>query len=151
MITRRDIFVAAISIAATVTVAALAQTASKQLLPSCVFQWRDMKVEKTPMGERRAIFDAPTANLDKFECHITTLNPGQSPHPPHRHNHEEMFIVKEGTLEATQKGHSTLVPAGGIIFCASRDLHGIRNAGETPVTYYVLAWYPPGVHDPAAR
>lgn len=151
MITRRDIFIAAISIVATVTVAALAQTAPKKLLPSSVFQWSDMKVQKTLVGERRAVFDAPTANLDQFECHITTLNPGESPHPPHRHNHEEMFIVKEGTLEATQNGRTNLVSAGGIIFCASEDLHGIHNASNKPVTYYVLAWYPPGVKDSPAK
>ena len=41
-----------------------------------------------------------TATLDELECHITTLNPGETPHPPHKHPDEELVIVKEGTVES---------------------------------------------------
>lgn len=142
MITRRDFAVAGVSIFATVAIVAFAQSAAKPIMRSRVFNWSGLKAEKTKSGERRAVFDAATANLAKFECHVTTLNPGEMPHAPHRHAHEELMIVKEGALEAVQNGVTNRVEAGGIIFEGSNELHGLRNAGAKPVTYFVLAWYP---------
>ena|ERR1022692_4819998 len=141
MITRRDLLVAAIAIGATAAVA-FAQTAAKPLMRSRVFQWSEMKVEATKTGERRSVFDAPTPTLTEFECHITTLNPGEAPHAPHRHPEEELMILKEGTLEAVQNDTTNRVEAGGIIFCASNELHGLRNIGTNRATYYVLKWRP---------
>jgi XRE family transcriptional regulator, regulator of sulfur utilization len=145
MISRRDVFVAVVSMSATMVFVALAQSVPKEVLHSAVFRWSEMKVEPASFGERRAVFDAPTAHLDRFECHVTTLHPGQSPHAAHRHPHEEMMIIREGTLEAIQDGRTNRVDAGGIIFCASNEMHGLRNVGASRATYYVLAWYPPGV------
>ena len=142
MITRRDFQVAVVAIAATVAVVALAQTAAKPLMRSRVFQWNEMKAAATKTGERRAVFDAPTPTLERFECHITTLNPGESPHVAHRHPEEEMMIVKEGTLEVIQNDTTNRVTVGGIIFCASSELHGLRNVGTNRATYHVLKWYP---------
>jgi quercetin dioxygenase-like cupin family protein len=101
-----------------------------------------IKAEPTKTGARREVFDAPTATLERFASHITTLNPGEAPHPAHRHPEEELMIVKEGTLEVMLNGQPTRADAGGMIFCASNELHGIRNVGKTPATYYVVKWYP---------
>src|SRR6266498_4292566 len=62
-------------------VTASAQTAAKPIMHSRVFQWSDLKVEPTRIGGLRGVFDAPTATLDRFSCHITTLDPGNAPHP----------------------------------------------------------------------
>src|SRR6185437_7627688 len=107
-----------------ITVMALAQSAGKPVMHSCVFNWADLKATQTKMGESRRVFDAPTPILTEFECHITTLNPGEAPHPPHRHAHEELMIIKEGTLAALQGDKTNIVTAGGIIFEASNELHG---------------------------
>lgn len=138
MITRRDLFVAAITTCVAVAGIALAESNGKPVLHSCVFQWADLKVVPTKQGERRAVFDAPTPALAELECHITTLNPGESPHPPHRHAEEELMIIKEGTLAALQGDKTNIVTDGGIIFEASNELHGLRNIGTTPATYYVI-------------
>jgi hypothetical protein len=82
MITRRDFTVAAVSALATAAVVTFAQTAGKPVMHSSVFNWGSLKVEPTKMGERRGVFDAPTPALEELEMHITTLNPGESPHPP---------------------------------------------------------------------
>ncbi len=142
MITPRDFLVAAVSIGATVAVVAFAQTAAKPLMRSRVFPWSELKVETTKTGERRAVFDAPTTTLARFESHITTLNPGEAPHAAHRHPEEEMMILKEGTLEVVQNDTTNRVEAGGIIFCAANELHGLRNIGTHRATYFVLKWYP---------
>lgn len=142
MITRRDLIVAAIAMTATVAGLALAQPAGKPVMHSTCFNWADLKVVATKTGERRAVFDAPTPTLADFECHITTLNPGESPHPPHQHPDEEVIIVKEGTLAAMQGDRTNIVEAGGIIFEASNELHGLRNIGTNPATYFVFKYTP---------
>ena len=138
MITRRDLFVAAVSTVIAFAGIALAQSNGKPVMHSCVFNWADLKAVPTKTGERRAVFDAPTPALANFECHITTLNPGQSPHLPHRHADEEFMIIKEGTLEALQGDKTNIVTTGGIIFEASNELHGVRNIGTNRATYFVF-------------
>ena len=142
MITRRDLLVAAVAVSATVAFIALAQSPAKPVMHSRVFQWSELKAEPTAVGERRNVFDAPTATLERFESHITTINPGEVPHAPHKHPEEELMIVREGTLQVIQNGQTNRVEAGGIIFCASGEMHGLRNVGTTRATYYVLKFYP---------
>jgi quercetin dioxygenase-like cupin family protein len=119
-----------------------APATAKPVMRSRVFPWSDMKVQPSNIGVFRGVFDDPTATLDKFSCHVTTLNPGKEPHPAHRHPEEELIIVKEGTLEVVQNSVTNHVAAGGMIFCASNELHGWRNTSAHPVTYYVLKVYP---------
>jgi uncharacterized cupin superfamily protein len=145
MITRRDILVASLSVAVTAVVTAVAQPNGKPLMHSSWFDWNTLKVTLTKTGERRDIFDSPTATLDRFECHATTINPGEAPHPAHKHVEEELLIIKEGTLETVQNGQTNRVKAGGVVFEASNEPHGIRNVGTNSATYYVLKWYPPGL------
>ena len=142
MITRRDFIVAAIAAFTAVTVMAIAQSATKPVMHSTVFNWASLKVTPTKAGERRSVFDAPTPTLSNFECHITTLNPGEAPHAPHRHADEELMIVKEGTLAALQGDTTNIVEAGGIIFEASNELHGLRNIGTNRATYFVIKYVP---------
>lgn len=151
MITRRDLLVAAVAIAATATFMALAQAPAKPPLRSCVFQWNELKAEPTKVGERRNVCDAPTATLERFESHITTINPGEAPHAPHKHPEEELMILKEGVVEVVQEGRTNRVEAGGIIFCASNEMHGLRNVGSTRATYYVLKFYPHDLPKPEAK
>jgi XRE family transcriptional regulator, regulator of sulfur utilization len=37
---------------------------------------------------------------------VTTLNPGQAAHEPHRHPEEVMIILKERTLDALRNGQT---------------------------------------------
>jgi quercetin dioxygenase-like cupin family protein len=142
MITRRDLVVATVAACVAVAGMALAETNGKPVMHSCVFNWADLKATPTKQGERRAVFDAPTPILAELECHITTLNPGESPHPPHQHADEELMIIKEGTVAALQGDKTNIVTAGGIIFEASNELHGLRNIGTNQATYFVLKFSP---------
>jgi XRE family transcriptional regulator, regulator of sulfur utilization len=142
MITRRDLVVAVVSISVATVGIAFAESNGKPVMHSCVFNWANLKVKPTKVGEVRGVFDAPTPTLAEFECHITTLNPGEAPHPPHRHLHEELMIVKEGTLAAIQGDQTNIVTTGGLIFEASNELHGLRNIGTNPATYFVIKLVP---------
>jgi quercetin dioxygenase-like cupin family protein len=139
---RRDLTIAAISFFTAAAVMAFAQSATKPVMHSSVFNWADLKPTPTKQGERRGVCDAPTPTLSNLEIHITTLNPGESPHPPHHHADEELMIVKEGTLAAFQGDQTNIVTTGGIIFEASNELHGLRNIGTNQATYFVVKFLP---------
>src|SRR5262245_57219687 len=100
MLTRREILVAAVAVCTTLAAVAFAQTSTKPKLGSTTYDWQRLEVKPQKYGERREMFDAPTATFDRMSCHVTTLNPGERAHAPHRHPEEEIIIVKEGTLES---------------------------------------------------
>jgi XRE family transcriptional regulator, regulator of sulfur utilization len=55
-----------------------------------------------------------------------------------------VIIVEEGTVESTLSGVARRAGPGSIIFQASNEMHGLRNVGQTPATYYVIKWTVPG-------
>jgi quercetin dioxygenase-like cupin family protein len=114
------------------------------LMKSAVFLWEATPPRPTDKGAVRSVFRAPSATLEELEYHITTLNPNQSPHPPHQHVNEEVIIVREGALEAYVNGTWTPVSSGSLIFFASNVLHTVRNVGSVPATYHVVNWKTPG-------
>lgn len=117
-------------------------SAPKPLMHSRVFQWSDLKARSSEISTVRDVFDSPTETLDGYSCHITTLNPGKEPHPPHQHPEEELLVIREGTLEVMQNGVTNQVSAGGMVFCSANEIHGWRNTSSAPVTYYVIKVYP---------
>ena len=147
MITKRDLVVVSSVVCLTLAGVTLAQT-RKPLMRSSVFDWNEIEVKATKTGARREFFDAPTATTDQLECHVTTLNPGEAPHAGHQHPEEELIIVKEGTIEATQNGKIKLAGPGSIIFEASNEPHALRNVGKTQATYFVIKWFSPGMLKP---
>jgi mannose-6-phosphate isomerase-like protein (cupin superfamily) len=147
--TRREMSFLALGLIAGAIATAFAQgSAAPAPLASGVYAWESLPVEKTTSGERRAIFDAATATVDRLETHITTVNTGTASHAAHRHPDEELVFVREGLVEATIDGVTHKAPAGSVIFFASNDLHGMRNAGETQASYFVLRWTSPGKEGP---
>jgi len=117
-------------------------------LASGVYAWDSLPVEKTANGERRAIFDSVTATVDRLETHVTTIDAGKASHAAHKHPDEELVVVREGVIEATINGVAHKAPAGSVIFYASNDLHGMRNAGDGQASYFVLRWTSPGKEGP---
>src|SRR4051812_13973555 len=143
MLTRRDVLVALTAIAVTLGMTAVSSQSTR--LASTIFDWSSFKVEPNKTGAVRHVVQAPTATLDELEIHITTLNPGETPHPPHQHPAEELVIVKEGTVESLVNGEMRRVGPGSIIFQASNQMHSLRNVGTTPATYHVIQWKSPGM------
>ncbi|HEV3060092.1 MAG TPA: cupin domain-containing protein [Vicinamibacterales bacterium] len=137
-----QVAVLVISAAAVSSIATL--VAQKQVQKSTVYGWSTADAKPNDWGAVRQVMRAPTPTLDELEIHISTLSPGKSPHPPHKHQHEELLIVKEGTLDTFQSGTTRRVGPGGIIFQASNELHNVTNVGQTPATYYVIGWTVPG-------
>jgi mannose-6-phosphate isomerase-like protein (cupin superfamily) len=122
----------------------------KRFLSSGVFDWGRLDFRPTAVGARGDVFDTPTATLDNLECHVTTVIPGAAPHAPHRHADEELLFVKEGTIEVMINHATMLAGPGSVVFFASGDLHGLRNGGFAPATYYVLRIIPRDLPTPVA-
>ena len=112
-------------------------------LSSAVYDWEKLKPVTVTNGVRRALFDGPTATVDKLHCHITTLNPGEVSSAPHLHLQEEVIVIKEGTIEAFFDGKTQTAGPGSIIFFNAHAVTALRNVGKTPATYTVIYYFTP--------
>jgi mannose-6-phosphate isomerase-like protein (cupin superfamily) len=60
------------------------------------------------------------------------IPPGGGP-PPHRHDFEETFILLEGEMQATFRGHKSTVRAGDTLNIPANAPHQFHNASNQPV------------------
>ena len=118
--------------------AAKAAGQSGQLV-SRMYRYEDLPVHGHGPNHGRPILDGLTHAGVRIELHETELAPGHMPHPPHHHVHEEMILVREGTMEVTIAGKSATLGPGGVGFVASGEEHGWRNVGNDRARYFVLA------------
>ena len=139
MITKRDSLVAALAATLTLACVSTAQEA-KSLLESTAWNWPDIAVRDTDVGQYRHVVRQPTRTLEELEMHVTTLKPRTSSHAPHTHPNEELVIVKEGTLQAHVNGREIVVGPGSVLFFASMQPHAVQNIGDTPAPYHVINW-----------
>jgi quercetin dioxygenase-like cupin family protein len=141
MIKVRDLVVSLITL--TATFAVLRINAQNPVMQSTAFDWNSIAVKQTDVGSVRQFFRTPTITLDELECHVTTLNPGLSSHPPHKHANEELVIIREGNVEVLSNGEWKKVGPGSVVFNASNQLHALKNTGTTPAVYHVINWKSP--------
>jgi len=88
-------------------------------------------------------YNGPTDQLNGLCAGMAVLEPGASPHPPHRHPEEELLIIAGGTGEIECGGKLTQVGPGDIMYCAGDVLHGVTNTGPVPLTFYWSKWLAP--------
>jgi len=122
-------------------------SAADDSLPSATFAFDKMPVEAAEGAEFRQILKGKLATGESLEVHESTLPPNGSPHAAHHHAHSEMWLVREGTVQLTINGTSHVIGPGGLGFVRSNDEHGIKNIGNTPATYFVVA-IGPGADSP---
>lgn len=104
-------------------------------LPSKTYRYEDLPVRASGPNRSRAILQGETHVGFALELHDTELAAGQAPHPAHHHAHEEMVLIREGTLEMTIAGRSTTLGPGSVAYVASNEEHGLRNAGTVRARY----------------
>ena len=135
--TRRDL---AILLPALATAQQRSQLAAeKGVLPSKAYPFEQLTGRQTATIKSYQILTGDTHSGHRLDLHESELPGGTAPHPPHRHVHEEMLFIREGQMEVTVNGQSTLLGPGSCAYMASNDLHGYRNPGTAPAKYFVLA------------
>ncbi len=116
-----------------------ARAAKPDRLGSCVVEWSDAATQGGTHDTRRIFFNSATTTLTRLKAHATTAAAGRYPVKNVSHLHLILLIVKEGVIESTISGVTHLVGPGSIIFLAPEAIQTLRNPGEAPATYYVIA------------
>jgi quercetin dioxygenase-like cupin family protein len=119
--------------------AATCAAAQRSALPSKIFRFEDLAVRSSGRNRMRAVLEGATHAGVPIELHITELAPGEMPHAPHHHVHEEMILILEGTVEVTILDHHATLGPGSSAFVTSNEQHGWRNVGNGAARYFVLA------------
>lgn len=113
--------------------------AQNATLPSKTYSFDQIPVQTSGANQLRPVLDGETHAGVRIELHETELPPGGAPHPPHHHVHEEMILIREGTMEVTIAGRSAKLGRGSVAYVASNEEHGWHNAGTVRAHYFVLA------------
>jgi mannose-6-phosphate isomerase-like protein (cupin superfamily) len=145
---RRDLTLALTAFASLSALRADAQpvTASQpdadapRLIHSEIFAFDQLPAHTASNGMvSRSVLRGTLATGEFVEVHETMLPAGEMPHPPHRHTHSEFLLIREGTLQVDSDGKQGTVHPGDVVFTASAVLHSLKNIGQTPASYFVVA------------
>lgn len=132
---RRDL---ALMLPALAVKKAAAQKPPMATLPAKVYHSAQIPYLGDEKKKGRAFFRGPDHSGFDLEAHETVLGPGTETHAPHKHEHEEVVILIEGTGQTFMEGKTETVEAGSVIHFGSNQMHSFRNAGTTPCRYYVI-------------
>ena len=97
---------------------ALAAAQTPQTLQAKTYSFSDLPERTSASGttKSRAVFNGSTSRGQRITAHFSELAPGQAPHPPERQKHEEIILLREGTLEVTLNGVTSTIGPGAVIF-----------------------------------
>ncbi|MGH9353547.1 MAG: cupin domain-containing protein [Terriglobia bacterium] len=113
--------------------------AGSEVLPARAYPFADLTGRRHGGSESWPVLDGRTHSGFQIELHETQLAPGARPHPPHHHVHEEIFLIKEGSVQVTLAGKNTRLGPGGVAYVASNVEHGVLNVGDASASYFVIA------------
>jgi mannose-6-phosphate isomerase-like protein (cupin superfamily) len=104
---------------------------------------RDVETGWKPHG----LFRGSTADIGDLRCHVSVLEPGRSPHAPHRHDAEELLVIIDGQAELLVEDGGDpsgirrhVVGSGTFAYYPVGFAHTIENTSAEPVTYCMLKW-----------
>ena len=109
-------------------------------LPSRVYRNAGIQPVAHPTNDSRQFLWGRTHDGYFIDMHETALRAGEMPHAAHQHPHEEMTMLREGTLEVEIEGRKSRVGPGDVVYVASNEHHGWRNVGTTTARYWVIAF-----------
>jgi uncharacterized cupin superfamily protein len=107
-------------------------------LPSSIIDCNSLKSTPTQIGSHTDVIDSPTLTFVRLESHITTLDVGKATKTDNVDPGDELFILKEGTLEVRINGVTSRIGAGSLFYCAPNDKRTFTNIGTVPASYQVI-------------
>lgn len=94
-------------------------------------------------GESRDVAHGTLATGETVNVHESTQVVGATPNPPHVIEHSEFICIREGEVEFQHevdgKMLSEKVGPGGVIYVALGTRHTVKNVGNVPAKYFVIA------------
>lgn len=102
--------------------------------------WTNIVFKPHDKGGVRQFFDRKTVMLNRFDIHVTTMNPGLKSHDPHTHKNEEIILMLQGNAEMQIGTEKQKANAGDVVFLGSNVLHNLTNIGTVPAIYYAIQW-----------
>jgi len=112
---------------------------AQELAPSGLFKFERLKETVGRTTKIRQMMTGLTHQGFRIDLHVTELAAGKMPHPEHHHPHEEMLLIRDGTLAVTVGEQTDTLGAGSAVYIASNAPHHWQNIGTTPAHYFVLA------------
>ncbi|HEU5340232.1 cupin domain-containing protein [Edaphobacter sp.] len=110
------------------------------LAQSRVFHLDQMPVRKMANGGRSwDVVRGVLATGEVIAIHESEQPAGLAPNPAHTIEHTEFITIIEGTLEFTYDGKAERVGPGGVLYVAPGTMHQVKNIGDGPARYVVVA------------
>ena len=112
----------------------------KVLSQAQVFPLDGMTVRTMPNGgESRDVVRGTLVTGEAVGVHESVLPVGSVPNPQHVIQHSELILVQEGTVEFEHGEKAERVGEGGVIYVALGTMHTLKNVGDVPAKYFVVA------------
>ncbi|MCK5880076.1 MAG: cupin domain-containing protein [Holophagae bacterium] len=96
------------------------------------------------------LFQGSTGILSYLSCHASSLAGGHCPHPPHRHDDDEILLMLEGEADLVFPDESS--PGGvrrhrlspsQLVYYPAGFAHTIEAVGKKPANYLMISWNAP--------
>ena len=107
---------------------------------SFMMDWYDMVFKPHDKGGVRQLFDRKTVMTNRFDIHITSLNPGLSSHPAHTHLNEEIILMLDGEGVMILGDKKQEIKTGDAAWVESMIPHNITNTATRPIVYFAIQW-----------
>jgi mannose-6-phosphate isomerase-like protein (cupin superfamily) len=110
------------------------------LASSNIFPFEQMTVKKAANGtESRSAFSGTLNTGEAIAVHESMQPVGTPPVDLHKIGHSELIVVQEGTVAFEHDGKEERVGPGGLVYVAFGTVHRIKNVGDVPAKYVVIA------------
>jgi len=110
-------------------------------LPSSVYEWKNLKVNKMKNGDVRQIIKSETKTLAMLDVFATTVDKGKKFKVGSvSGGQEEFMILKEGKVRLNNGGQVTVLNAGSVILFPPGVNREFESMGDEKVCYYSFRW-----------
>jgi mannose-6-phosphate isomerase-like protein (cupin superfamily) len=106
---------------------------------------KTFRLEDMPMrtmangGVSRDVLRGTLATGEWVGVHESEQPVGAAPNPQHVIRHSEVLCVLQGMLEFLHGDKVERVGPGGVIYVALGTMHTVKNVGDVPAKYVVVA------------
>ncbi len=117
-----------------------ASSAAPTLTQSAVYPFDALPVTHAANGgESRGVLHGVLATGERVSLHESMQPTHAQPNPAHAIHHSEVILISEGTVEFLHDGLTERAGLGSVLFVAFGANHQLRNIGDGPAKYFVVA------------